>query len=127
MNRDAWMHVRAETDDDFEWLPNPRQKGVLGLPVTDEMIDAWLDTLDEADSLFRGKSGLPWSRSKEEMLNLKKLLSEPPKELKLSIFGPSMIPDKYFEKLTAVDQKKVGRFFEIFGGPDAIAYALWFN
>ena len=42
LNRETWKHIRAETDDDHEWLPHPKQKGVIGLPVTNELIDAWL-------------------------------------------------------------------------------------
>ncbi len=42
LNRVTWKLARAETDDDREWLPNPRQKsGVLPMfAVTDERIDA---------------------------------------------------------------------------------------
>lgn len=42
LNRETWKHIRAEKDDDLEWLPNPGQKGVIGLPVRDLMIDGWL-------------------------------------------------------------------------------------
>src|SRR5262249_14641758 len=55
LNRETWKHIRAETDDDHEWLPNPKQKGVLGLPVQDRMIDAWLEMVAEVEALFEGK------------------------------------------------------------------------
>ena len=45
---------KAETDDDHEWLPNPKQKGALGLPVRDEMIDAWLAMMAELEVLLNG-------------------------------------------------------------------------
>jgi hypothetical protein len=55
LNRETWEHIRAETDDDHEWLPNPRQKGVLALPVRKEMIDAWLEMVAELEALLDGK------------------------------------------------------------------------
>src|SRR5262249_49150769 len=42
LNRETWKYVRAEMDNDHVWLPNSKQKGVLGLPVSDQMVDAWL-------------------------------------------------------------------------------------
>ena len=30
LNRETWKYVRAETDDDHEWLPNPKQTGSSG-------------------------------------------------------------------------------------------------
>jgi hypothetical protein len=37
--KEMWTFILAETDDDNEWIPNPRQKGVLGVKVTQEMVD----------------------------------------------------------------------------------------
>jgi hypothetical protein len=65
LNRETWRYIRAETDDDHEWLPNPKQKGVIGLPVRDEMIDAWLEMMGELEALLDGKTTLPnrrWRR-----------------------------------------------------------------
>ncbi len=42
LSRKTWDAVRAETDNDNEWLPGPNQKGVLDLPVTGDMIASWL-------------------------------------------------------------------------------------
>ena len=43
LNRETWDYIRKETDDDYEWLPHPKQTDQLGLPLTDAQIDAWLN------------------------------------------------------------------------------------
>src|SRR5262249_32942153 len=59
LNRETWKFIRAETDDDHEWLPNPKQKGVIGLPVRDQMIGGWLAMIDQLEELLRGKRLFP--------------------------------------------------------------------
>src|SRR5436190_1095695 len=53
--KELWKFILAETDDDHEWIPNPQQKGVVGVHVTQEMVDAWRETLDEAEQVLQGK------------------------------------------------------------------------
>src|SRR5438270_4723429 len=36
MAKEMWTFILAETDDDHEWIPNPRQTGVLGVAVSQE-------------------------------------------------------------------------------------------
>ncbi|MBS0241902.1 MAG: hypothetical protein JSS20_06975, partial [Proteobacteria bacterium] len=56
INAETWRLVRAETDDDHEWLPNAHQKPLAGLPpVTDEMIDGWLKTTALAKEVLNGE------------------------------------------------------------------------
>ena len=57
-----WKFILAETDDDHEWIPNPKQTGVVGVKVTQEMVDAWLETLDEAEQVLQGKKLIPFWR-----------------------------------------------------------------
>lgn len=125
LNRETWKHVRAESDNDFEWLPSPKQQGVLGLPVRDEMIDAWLDVVAETEALLKGNKVLPalfGVEKNETGLNVKTFLDDPPKEI-----SDLNLPDKYWSKLPVVDIDKLFRFFAIFEGPSAVAYAAWFN
>jgi hypothetical protein len=74
-----WKFILAETDDDNEWIPNPRQTGVIGVKVTQEMIDAWLETLDEAEQILKGKKLIPFWRGKagERGVNLRRVFTEP--------------------------------------------------
>ncbi|SRR5229473_179930 len=86
LNRETWKFIRAETDDDHEWLPNPKQKGVLGLPVRNEMIDSWLAMMGELEALLEGKRTFlkSWGLHKNgKGLNLKTLFDDPPEKFVL--------------------------------------------
>src|SRR5229473_1837882 len=86
LNRETWKHIRAETDDDHEWLPNSKQNGVLGLPVREEMIDGWLAMIAELEALLDGKRTFPRIFGFEKNgkgLNLKKLFEHPPEKFVL--------------------------------------------
>ncbi len=130
LNRETWMHIRAETDDDHEWLPNPRQKGVLGLPVRDEMIDAWLAMMDELEALLDGKRTFLkiWNFDKNgKGLNLKTLFDDPPEKFVLDDKFPQNLPAKYWSEEKDVNINVLGRVFRIFSDPTAVGYAAWFN
>ena len=62
LSRQTWAAVRAETDNDNEWLPGPHQKGVLDMPVTEDMIVSWLAVLDELDAVLDGRKLAPHPR-----------------------------------------------------------------
>jgi hypothetical protein len=49
----------AETDDDREWVPNPRQRDhPLPLPVDAALYDTWAGVLDDLAGLISGETGL---------------------------------------------------------------------
>src|SRR5581483_373960 len=130
LNRETWKHIRAETDDDHEWLPNPRQKGVLGLGVTDGRINAWLAMVTQMESLLQGKStfqSLFHPKNDEKGLNLKTLLEDPPAKFVLDNDFPKNLPDKYFSKTKASDPWILWGFLQLFNDPTEGAYAMWFN
>lgn len=133
LNRETWRFIRAETDDDFEWLPNAKQKGVIGLPVRDEMIDGWLKAVDELEGLLTGKKlidlrGLVNTDGKG--LNVKELLDHPPEKLELMKVAASGVDAKYLSKLTAdntFDDAAFRRVMRLFDDSLSVAYAAWFN
>jgi hypothetical protein len=52
----------AETDDDREWMPNPRQKNhPLPLPVDDALYENWRLILDDLDRLMKSDEGIDLS------------------------------------------------------------------
>lgn len=54
--RDAYL---AETDDDREWVPNPRQKShAVPLEVDARLYEKWGATLRDVEQLLRGTEGL---------------------------------------------------------------------
>ena len=90
LNRETWTHIRKETDDDYEWLPHPKQSDQLGLPLTDERIDAWLNMIAQWEGLLKGErcsrhfgSRFDSLQTQElgQGLNVKKLLDDPRADL----------------------------------------------
>ncbi len=133
LNHETWKFIRAEKDDDFEWLPNPKQKGVIGLPVRDEMITAWLGMIDELEALFSGKKMVPakWAswigHNTADGLNLQKLLDDPPAKIDWNWLVKNGVPAKYLQKGPEVNVQAILRIATVFGDSLSVAYAAWFN
>lgn len=127
-----WKHILAETDDDHEWIPNPKQKSVTGVPVNQAMIDNWRSTLDEVERVLQGKTLLPFWRGKPGTLgvNLRRAFTDPPKEVDFVLWVQGTGAAPYLEKGTITplaDPKTVARLSEVFGGFGFFGYAFWFN
>ena len=132
-SRLSWKAIQAETDDDREWIPNPKQKGVIpGVRVTQQMIDGWHEFLGEAEQLLAGKKLVPHyflSRNRgEEMregINLRRVFTEPRRfDLVLWVQGSGAVP--YWEKGESTSPEIWNRFERLFGG-EFIGFAFWFN
>ncbi|MFT3713414.1 MAG: hypothetical protein QM817_37635 [Archangium sp.] len=53
------LAVLAETDDEREWVPNPKQKQhALPLPVDDALFETWAGVLTDVRALVKGEQGL---------------------------------------------------------------------
>lgn len=129
LSRESWRRIALETDDDREWVPNPRQTGVLpGVQVTQERIDAWLKTLEEADAILAGRKLLPfwrWEAGAAHGVNLPRVFTEPTAfDLVLWIQGAAAQP--YLEKGALTDPKLWNDLQNAFGG-QALGFALYFN
>ncbi|RAZ89628.1 hypothetical protein DPM33_18620 [Mesorhizobium hawassense] len=129
LSREDWKAILAETDNDREWLPGPRQKGanpLTGLEVGQGQVTAWLATLTMAEDLLEGRVLLPHYRITGKGINIKRFFDEPkPFDLVLSITGPGIAP--YLESgriLTSDDFDQIQREF---GGAGFLTFALWFN
>ncbi len=134
LNHETWKHIRAETDNDHEWLPKPEQNSVLGLRVQNRMIDAWLDMMDELKALLEGdRVFLSFyfykenNAGKRNGLNLKVLLDDPPKKFVPKIEFYRSLADKYYSNRKDVDINLIGRAFGMFSQPARMGYAAWFN
>ena len=129
LSRESWRRIEAETDDDHEWLPNPRQHGAIpGVKVTQSMIDAWLKTLDEVDALLAGRKLLPYWRTgmgPKTGVNLHRVFTEPtPFDLLLWLQGTAAVP--YLEDGTLTDGKIWSQVNSALGA-QALGFALYFN
>jgi hypothetical protein len=81
--------VLAETDDEREWLPNPRQKNhPLPFPVDEALFQTWEGVLSDLEGLVHSKQGLSvaelaqlgehrWVNPPKCFIDVGRLLSEP--------------------------------------------------
>jgi hypothetical protein len=81
--------VLAETDDEREWVPNPRQKNhPLPLPVDDALFQTWEGVVSDLEGLMRSQQGLSveelaqlgdhrWSHPPKGFIDVGSLLSAP--------------------------------------------------
>ncbi|RVC55750.1 hypothetical protein EN779_26465, partial [Mesorhizobium sp. M4B.F.Ca.ET.088.02.2.1] len=117
LSREDWKAIRAETDNDREWLPGPKQKGpnpLTGLEVGEEQVTAWLATLDMAEDLLEGRVLLPHFRVAGKGINMKRFFDEPKTfDLVLSITGPAIAP--YFASGRILPGDDVGQIQRAFG------------
>lgn len=123
----SWRWIMAETDDDHEWLPNPRQTGVIqNARVTNEMVVAWGQIMREADGILRGDILIPFWRSKnQEGINVRKVFLQPTTlDLVYWVQGTAALP--YLEKGRCTEPKLWNRLMDAFGH-NFPGYALWFN
>jgi hypothetical protein len=80
----------AETDDDREWLPNPRQhdRPVISMPVDDDLYATWQTVVGDVRALVQGRQGgsmaelarvwdATWSDPPTGFVDVAKLLDDP--------------------------------------------------
>jgi hypothetical protein len=127
LSRKSWDLYLAETDGDHEWIPNPKQTGVIpDVRVTDEMVVQWRAFLDEAEALLNGKVLLPfWRDAGGKGVNLKRVFTEPQAfDLVLWVQGTAAAP--YLEDGPVTKADFWERLMTTFGG-NFFGFALWFN
>ncbi len=130
LNRETWRFIRAETDNDHEWLPHPKQTSVIRMSVREEMIDAWIAAVGELEGMLEGKKlmfNVSVVNNENRGINMKTLLEDPPAELdweKVWREGPA---EKYLEKGEFINVGTLLRVLSVFNDPMAVGYAAWFN
>lgn len=123
----SWDLILAETDDDNEWIPNPKQTGVIpNVKVTDEMIASWRHFLSEARDILQGKTLVPfWRAGAGQGVNMRKIFTEPRRfDLVLWLQGTDVAP--FLQEGKVTDPEVWQRLNRVFGG-EFIGFAFWFN
>ncbi len=134
-SRESWKRIEAETDDDSEWLPNPRQKNsAIGVPLDATLIEGWQKVLDEVEAVLNGRKLVPFWRGDVEAaqatghglgVNLKKVFLKPERfDLVMWISGTGAQP--YLEEGNLSTQESWNRLTRVFGG-EFFGFAIWFN
>ena len=128
LSRSSWKFILAETDDDREWVPNPRQATVVPEgKVTEEMVQTWTDFLDEFGAILKGEKLAPFWRgdNPKRGLNVRRIMTDPrPFDLVLWVQGTALVP--YLEEGEVTRPDTRARFNRIFRG-EFIGFAIWFN
>ncbi len=128
LSRKNWEYSLAESDDEREWIPNPRQTGfVSAVTVSKEMVDQWHEFLIEWDALLDGKKLAPFWRgvNPKQGVNVKRVFFESRRfDLVLWIHGSAAAP--YLEVGDVTQQETWERFQSTFGG-QFLGFAAWFN
>ena len=128
LSRSSWQFILAETDDDREWLPNPKQNTVVpNGKMTEEMIATWTNCLDEFEAILAGKKLIPFWRGDNPRLgvNLRRVLTEPrPFDLVFWAQGTAAAP--YLEEGDVTSPSTWARFNRIFRG-EFLGFAFWIN
>lgn len=123
----SWDFILKETDNDQEWIPNPKQTGVIpNVVVTEEMIESWRHFLAETKTILKGEKLIPfWRGTPGRGINLRLVFMEPaPFDLVLWIQGTGAAP--YLQKGPVTDPEVWRRLQRVFGG-EFFGFALWFN
>lgn len=130
LNRDTWRFIRAENDDDYEWLPNSKQRGIFDMPVREDMVSGWLSMMNELESALEGTKLLPIGMvlsSGGKGLNLKKLLEDPPSQIDFNAVMRDGPAAKYLENGTDMDMNAIFSAMRAFDNPLRMGYFAWFN
>jgi hypothetical protein len=125
LSRENWRLILAETDNDREWVPSPRQTSALAwMAVGDAQVEGWNQFLNEFDALLKGKKLLPHWRL-EKGVNLRRMFLEPgPFDPVLYAQGAGVLPYAETGELTTADTWN--RITQLFEG-NFLIYAVWFN
>jgi hypothetical protein len=124
-SRKSWAAILAETDDDHEWIPSPRQTSRFAdLPVTQERVDAWLTVMSELDAVLDGRKLVPHWRL-DKGLNLRRAIIEHRNfDLVMWLTGAGVMP--FLEDGSAVSSDSWNQMVRAFQG-NFFGYAAWFN
>lgn len=124
-SRKNWEAILAETDDNHELLPSPKQTPLLpDASITDEKVAAWRTTLDKADAVLDGALLVPHWRFKQGFDLKAYFTSAKATDLVMILTGAGALP--YLRDgpvASAEDFRAVQTAF----GDDWLGYAFWFN
>ncbi len=125
LSRQNWEAILAETDDNFELVPSPTQTSLVpDQEVTEEIVSAWHQALDQIDRIIAGDLLVPhWRFTKG--VNLKTYLETAQKtDLVLLFTGHDALPFLDDGPIAGADDF---RELNDVMGDDWPLFAIWFN
>ncbi|MEJ6403416.1 hypothetical protein [Yoonia sp. 2307UL14-13] len=115
-----WDRVRAETDNENEFIPNAAQDSALGLLFPDNIDTAWQAVLQEAAMVLEGDLLIPhWRTGDQVGINLNKWLNDPaPLDVIGVLAGSDLAP--YMERGRVATGDTIDQFDAATGGNFAL-------
>lgn len=125
LSRRNWDAILAETDDNRELVPSPRQTPIVPEgKVTDEMVAAWRSTLDTVDRILAGELLIPHWRFKQGF-DLKAYFETAERtDLVMILTGYGALP--YLKDGPIADANSFAEANRVFRD-NLLGYAFWFN
>lgn len=129
LSRKTFAAIDAETDNEREWLPGPKQAGMhplTGLEVGEAQVAAWLDALSLAEDVLEGRALIPHFRFADRGIDVTRFFDEPqPVDLVLMVTGPGAVP--YLAQGRILTGEEFEAIRRRFGDQGMTAFAIWFN
>jgi hypothetical protein len=125
--KEMWTHYDREQDDDREWIPNPNQTAAFGdVQVDQDMHDAWLMFLDEADDILAGRKVLRfWRGDGTRGIDVPKVFLEPQDfDLLYWIQGSAAAP--FLREGEFTSPGTWAQLYRVFD-EQVFRYSFWFN
>ncbi|WP_131798237.1 hypothetical protein [Devosia elaeis] len=125
LSRRNWEAILAETDDNRELVPAPGQTSLVpGHNVTDEVVEAWMATLDRVDEILAGELLLPHWRF-QQGFDLKAYFETATEtDLVMLFTGQGALP--FLRDGPVADAESFAAGNAVFG-ENWPSFAIWFN
>jgi hypothetical protein len=125
LSRRNWEAILAETDDRAELVPSPTQLAIVpDGRVTDEIVAAWMETLDTADRILAGELLVPHWRFKQGFDLKHYFETATHTDLVMLITGYDALP--FLKDGPIASAESFAAANRVFGD-QFLAYAFWFN
>ncbi len=125
LSRRNWQAILDETDDNAELIPSPRQTSLIPeAQVTEEVVAAWLETLDTADRILAGELLVPHWRFTRSFDLRAYFTTATHTNLVMLLTGLDAVPFlRDGPVATAQSFAEANRVF----GENFLGYVFWFN
>lgn len=125
LSRQNWELMLAETDDNRELLPSPRQTSLIpDMAISEESVAAWRETLDVLDQIIDGKLLIPHWRFQKGFDLAAYFANAERTDLVLLLTGQAAVP--YLRDGPVADAESFAAANRVFG-EELIDYSFWFN
>jgi hypothetical protein len=124
-SRQNWEAILAETDDNRELVPSPTQTSLVpDVAVTQEVVDAWMATLDSVDQILAGDLLIPHWRFRQGFDLTAYFETATRTDAVMILTGYGALP--FLKDGPIADAESFGEGMAVFGD-NFPGFALWFN